>query len=262
MSKTKKFYDRTFYKGFEYHLDEAANEFGVKIKRTSDPDIAVFSKSYYNKIQAINCKKKYDYCFVGNLSFQHDFGKHRQWVVEFAKKHFTKNSIFVNTEGKHWDTIGPFDYTNDKSFERFCPRYVANNQSREAQYREVIENYRYFQTMRQSKFTLCPRGDAPWSFRFYECLMCGTIPVVENEEHSFRTATEGQFDYKFVLAHELPHEFKESMVEHNDNIFRKCHMLNHVVYEQIQKPKEVKAEKQKPQASIVCKPNYKYKMFL
>ena len=37
---------------------------------------------------------------------------------------------------------------------------------------EVDNNKFYFETMTQSKFVLCPAGDAPWSFRFYETIMC------------------------------------------------------------------------------------------
>jgi len=54
------------------------------------------------------------------------------------------------------------------------------NQSKQVQYRVVKENMYYFEKMCQSKFILCPAGDEPWSFRFYETLMCKSIPIVES----------------------------------------------------------------------------------
>jgi hypothetical protein len=37
----------------------------------------------------------------------------------------------------------------------------------------------YFRTMARAKFVLCPRGDYPWTYRFFEAAMCGAIPLVE-----------------------------------------------------------------------------------
>lgn len=224
--KTKCNYDRTFYKGFEYHIEEAIKESGKEIHRTSDPRVAIFSRKYFESIQSINSEKKYDYCFIGNISSNYDFGVHRLWVINFAKQNFTSNSIFVNTENKPWESLGVFDYTNDSNFVRFCPRDHRNNQSKEAQYRVISENMDYFRTMRQSKFTLCPRGDAPWSYRFYECLMCGTIPVVEKEEHTFRTKEEGCIDYRYLMFNDLPHVYDENMIRHNYEVFNKHHLIN------------------------------------
>ena len=39
----------------------------------------------------------------------------------------------------------------------------------------------YFNQMSNSKFVLCPDGDYVWTYRFVEAIMCGAIPIVENE---------------------------------------------------------------------------------
>lgn len=39
----------------------------------------------------------------------------------------------------------------------------------------------YYNIMTQSQFVLCPPGDCVWSYRFYEAIMCGAIPIVEKE---------------------------------------------------------------------------------
>ncbi|SES69039.1 exostosin domain-containing protein [Thalassotalea agarivorans] len=37
----------------------------------------------------------------------------------------------------------------------------------------------YFKVLANSKFVLCPSGDYVWSYRFFESILCGAIPVIE-----------------------------------------------------------------------------------
>jgi hypothetical protein len=37
----------------------------------------------------------------------------------------------------------------------------------------------YFRVLANSEFVLCPGGDYIWSYRFFESILCGAIPVVE-----------------------------------------------------------------------------------
>ncbi|MFI8378752.1 hypothetical protein [Leeuwenhoekiella sp. NPDC079379] len=37
----------------------------------------------------------------------------------------------------------------------------------------------YFNILLRSKFVLCPSGDFVWTYRFYESVLCGAIPVIE-----------------------------------------------------------------------------------
>ena len=37
----------------------------------------------------------------------------------------------------------------------------------------------YFKILSNSKFILCPSGDYIWSYRFFESILCGAIPIVE-----------------------------------------------------------------------------------
>jgi hypothetical protein len=41
-----------------------------------------------------------------------------------------------------------------------------------------MSNDDFFNRLRSSKFVICPRGTAPDSFRFYDALYCGAIPIV------------------------------------------------------------------------------------
>ena len=35
--------------------------------------------------------------------------------------------------------------------------------------------------MAKSKFVLCPNGDFIWTYRFFEAIACGAIPIIEDD---------------------------------------------------------------------------------
>ncbi len=37
----------------------------------------------------------------------------------------------------------------------------------------------YFRLLANSQFVLCPSGDCVWSYRFFEAILCGALPIVE-----------------------------------------------------------------------------------
>jgi len=39
----------------------------------------------------------------------------------------------------------------------------------------------YFRTLGNSQFVLCPSGDCDWSYRFFESILCGAMPIVEKD---------------------------------------------------------------------------------
>lgn len=43
----------------------------------------------------------------------------------------------------------------------------------------------YYNRLLKSKYVLCPNGDFIWTYRFYECIICGAVPVVENECNAY-----------------------------------------------------------------------------
>lgn len=215
-----------YYEGLKYHHEEALKEIGKSIEKCkSNPEVAIFSRSYYDEINKLNHEKKYDYVFIGALRPR--FIQHRLWVIDFVRKNFTENSIFINTMAdENWKSLGIFDLSHSHKSKCFSPMNCSDdiNQTKEVQYRKVNENKFYFETMCQAKFCLCPAGDSPWSFRFYEVLMCKSIPIVKCWLHTFRTETESLFGYKYLLYDDL-HVFDENIIKHNTTIFEKHHLL-------------------------------------
>jgi len=213
------------YWGLKYHMEEAYIEKKVNPNiACACPPIAIFSKKYYNEINNLNHNKIYDYCFIGSIN---SFYERRIWVIEFVKKNFTSNSIFINTDNDpDWKVLGDFDYSNKNL--GYCPKKQAYNDSKKVQYRIVKENIFYFETMCQSKFVLCPAGDAPWSFRFYEVLMCKSLPIVESKEHTFRTKEEEKINYQYLLydmIYDNSNILYDNLVNKNTLLFEQYHML-------------------------------------
>lgn len=189
------------YMGLIYHAEKAYQEQidegkldTIPIDKIVFTPIAIFSKEYYKNINELNHNKKYDFCFIGSIS---SCPPRRMWVIDFAKKHFTNNSIFVNTDNDpNWKSLGSFDISYKKL--GFCPKQQCK--SDKEHYRTVQENHFYYESLCQSMFVLCPAGDSTWSFRFYETLMCKSIPIVESWHHTYRTVEESEIPYQYFLS--------------------------------------------------------------
>jgi hypothetical protein len=185
------------YMALQYHLEEAIEESNGKYTAniTSSPPYAIFSHKYYNQIKEIKNNKVHDYCWIGSIN---SCKEHRLWVIDFAKQYFTDKSIFINTDfPSDWVLLGSYDLTYSKC--GFNPKLATDNQSKDVQYRKIEENPFYFQSMRQSIYCLCPRGDSSWSFRFYEVLICESVPIVTSYHHTYRTVEEAGINYMYLL---------------------------------------------------------------
>ncbi|MDX2098792.1 MAG: exostosin family protein [Leptolyngbyaceae cyanobacterium bins.59] len=43
----------------------------------------------------------------------------------------------------------------------------------------------YYRSLAQAQFVLCPDGDYTWTYRFFESILCGAIPIIENTCSSY-----------------------------------------------------------------------------
>ena len=105
----------------------------------------------------------------------------RKFVPGFAKKHFTETSYYAESRpaaAEGYAPMGPWDRTADKKLsERMIP--AQHNPGHDADDCLVAAyDVDYLRILARSKFTLAPRGDQPWSIRFFEAILCGSIPIV------------------------------------------------------------------------------------
>ena len=78
----------------------------------------------------------------------------------------------------------------------------------------------YYITLSKSKFTLSPTGDCPWSYRFFEAIMCMSIPIVEKNSNDIYKK-----DYFYYYVND-EHIYREDMAIKNYNTFISRHFLS------------------------------------
>ncbi|MEQ1786440.1 MAG: exostosin family protein [Acidimicrobiales bacterium] len=170
----------------------------------------LFPRSFVEAVDTMSGTKVYDYCFVGGLYRPETFD-HRAWILDFAARRFTDRSYLLLTdrEPAH-ERLGAFDRTHvDRDV--FVPKEVPPAE-------RARFHAHYFQVMRSSQFTLCPAGDRPWSQRFFEAIMCRSIPIVSDPDHVGRNELERQIGYH-VYRCDDDHVYDEDLVEENRRLF-------------------------------------------
>lgn len=111
--------------------------------------------------------------------------KTRSWVSDYSNRGVIKNSLY----GRN-----------------FSLKYNIDSE--------------YYSIVSSSKFTLCPIGSCPWSYRFFESIMCHSIPVVD-------TSTKDVFRDKFkFLSKDESHSYINDYVSFNYEILIKDFTLN------------------------------------
>lgn len=77
----------------------------------------------------------------------------------------------------------------------------------------------YYAGLCRSRFALAPTGDCPWSYRFFEGIMCHAIPVLGDED-------EDVFAAPFVhLRHSQPKTYDPAACDANYAAFLQLHTL-------------------------------------
>jgi hypothetical protein len=176
-----------------------------------EPVALLYPRSFVEAVDAMPGEKVHDYCFMGSLYRSETF-EHRDWILDFAKRRFTDRSYLLLSEAPpEHITLGSFDHTGDMA-PVFVPKEAPWGRER------AHFNPPFFQALRSSQFALCPAGDAPWSMRFFEAIMCRSIPVVSDVSHGWRNSRERSIGYQVLLRDE-PHVYDEDLVEENHRLF-------------------------------------------
>lgn len=203
---------------------EACKELSIIVsKKDIDHSYATYPKRFYKNIN-LNLTKKYDFTFIGGFLTDTRTSRKRKWIIPFIKNNFNSNSYLQFTDKNtklNYTALGNYDYTLTE--EGFVPKEHPLEE------RNYFDK-KYFDNLTQSKFCLCPAGDRRYSMRFYECLMCKCIPIVNSADETFRTNAESKLGYKYYLSSDNDFVYREDWTEHNYNIFLKYHTLEHIDY--------------------------------
>ncbi len=193
----------------------------IKIEKT-DTSYVIIPESFYKKVGNLSNNKIYNFCFIGAINTDKDTLKNRKWIIDFITKYFNDESYLEFTDRRSKmknKTLGNFDYTLKRN--GFTPKQVCLEE-------RGFFDKDYYEKMCQSKFCLCPAGDKMYSMRFYEALMCKTIPIVDKKEETFRTKAESKLDYRYYLRNKKIFKYRKEWAEHNYNLFLKHHTLKYM----------------------------------
>lgn len=126
--------------------------------------------------------------------------------VANISKEKTEDYFFrgVISEGREWL----------RNFENVEESYYGRK--KETKYQTDIE---YYKKMCAARFGLAPVGDCPWSYRFFESIMCFSIPVIGQDDNDI-------YSDKFIyLRSSSKHEYDKDGCRYNYDVFIRDHTL-------------------------------------
>jgi len=191
--------------------EEAAREEGL------DPEkISIFGrvlpKIPRSKVErsflSRNFTKTVRYTFMGSaLNLHHPLGNayraRRSWVLEFARQNFTDEDYMnIVDVPPGWVPLGAFDKSYNKPEDPIWqklpqPQKRGATKTDEERAHSLLElgaeelggeagearwenDDTYRQILAASRYTLCPGGDGPWSFRIFEAIAARSMPVIRS----------------------------------------------------------------------------------
>jgi hypothetical protein len=174
------------------------------------PTSLLYPRSWVDAVNAMPDDRVHDYCFIGTLYRPETF-PHRAWIIDFVKERFTDRSYFLLSENSpQHERLGTFDRTGEP-LDVFVPKNVPWLE-------RSYFNPHFYRILRASEFTLCPAGDAPWSMRFFEAIMCRSIPIVTHRRHTARNRVELAIGYHVAYPDE-EHVYDSGIAEANYQLF-------------------------------------------
>jgi hypothetical protein len=177
--------------------------------------------------------RKYKFTFTGLITKERQFIL-KNWIENNLKSSNPKipitSKLFFRMKTKLLGALSIQDFFAKQYGEFFI---WSSNRGRVFPQKSWDEDY--YKILSNSKFVLCPSGDYIWSYRFFESILCGAIPVVEKscavyEEFRYKnmadnpnnflwTIEDAEFNYKlcvekitipnFELNNELDNLFRE-----------------------------------------------------
>jgi hypothetical protein len=161
-----KYFDAISVKPFNYSVILGKTDLALDINTEIPTNI---KKIYCNNID-------YSHDIIKFLPMGRDFRARKSFDLEYSVK---KRDILVYANfslNTHWTRKAIHLFIKDN------PLYTLENIGLRGQERFkrswFMSNDDFFKRLMSSKFVICPRGTAPDSFRFYDTLHFGAIPIV------------------------------------------------------------------------------------
>jgi len=107
-----------------------------------------------------------------------------EWVsLHFYQQNIDKNKIKVSKNSRKDKLLNMLHFFDNRAngkvvFKNIGLQIFTSSQGR--QFPIKVWDEEYYDTLAKTQFVLCPDGDFTWTYRFFEAIICGAIPVVEN----------------------------------------------------------------------------------
>lgn len=139
----------------------------------------IFPKSIVDYCKSIwENKRIYRFSFVGLVT-----NNRKQVIESWVKKNFDsaflipEKNLFLKLVNKIIKKITKSNSSKIKKIGDFV--FWSSNRGRIFPVKSW--DNQYYTILSRSQFVLCPNGDFIWSYRFFESILCGAIPIIQDE---------------------------------------------------------------------------------
>ena len=166
-----------------------------------------------NNIESIKIDHLNGYNYINNIKIPLTFP---MYILNYTNSLMKEKEIDYNFIG----TITPE--------RKWVEKYTKNSVIKKSGYgRDKNKKYKidkdYYNTISKSKFTITPTGDCPWSYRFFEAIMCLSIPILENNSNDIYMK-----DY-FCFFDKDEHIYdKDKAIENYNKFIKSKHFLKNI----------------------------------
>lgn len=150
-------------------------------------------------IDSVQCNHENATCSCNNKTYRLIFPYKLKNIVDGFGFTKTINYNFIGNPSPKRDWIK--DFRHDNSFIHFTKEGRAKSKG--------YYDPDYYRTLCKSKFTLCPEGDFLWTYRFYEAILCKSIPIVKQVFPDYHN-----FTFYYYYAKHM-HVYDSSIYENN-----------------------------------------------
>lgn len=163
---------RKVNKVYRYYLRYLLDKYGIYSYRPTIKQSALFVEALHEMSiphKGIRIDHNRALCFNGKDKYGVIFPKRYLDEVSGLSKEKIYKYCFIGkyTPFREWTKA----YESDNSYIKFTDSG--------RRYSKGFFDKDYYQVMCNSEFTLCPKGDYLWTYRFYEAIMSSSIPIIE-----------------------------------------------------------------------------------
>ena len=165
------------------------------------------------KIDHINGRSHHSFCGWVPIVFPNSLILLLEKIPKVKyRKFFFRGSVYP---GREWLFYYPDVSISD---------YGRNNQ------KKYSTDYEYYSVLSGTEFGLSPTGDCPWSYRFFEAIICHAIPVLGPKDNDVYS------DGFYYFRHGDHFNYSDERCRENYRLFLERHTLRGIISPAPEKP--------------------------